>query len=73
MNSNPCENLAKCQWRAFGTLWFPTNPTTVRQKLPGLESEMRKGIFLADPRDVDAMLAAAHEIHGGRQIAPPGW
>ena len=43
------------------------------QKLPGLESEMRKGIFLADPRDVDAMLAAAHEIHGGRQIAPPGW
>lgn len=39
----------------------------------GLESDMRKGIFLADPRDVDAMLAAAHELHGRRRIPPPGW
>ncbi|CAM9660412.1 unnamed protein product, partial [Pylaiella littoralis] len=38
-----------------------------------LESDMRKGIFLADPRDVDAMLAAAHEVHGGRRLPPPGW
>ncbi|CAN0053934.1 unnamed protein product, partial [Scytosiphon promiscuus] len=37
-----------------------------------LESDMRKGIFLADPRDVDTMLANAHEVHG-RQIPPPGW
>lgn len=40
---------------------------------PGLESDMRKGIFLADPRDVDAMLASAMEVHGGRKIPPPGW
>ena len=40
---------------------------------PGLESDMRKGIFLADPRDVDSMLATAHEAHGRRRIPPPGW
>ncbi|CAM9309373.1 unnamed protein product [Ascophyllum nodosum] len=39
----------------------------------GLESEMRKGIFLADPRDVDTMLNNAHEVHGGRKMPPPGW
>eukprot|EP00752_Nemacystus_decipiens_P014601 g13003.t1 len=38
-----------------------------------LESDMRKGIFLADPRDVDSMLATAHEAHGRRRIPPPGW
>ncbi|CAM9951746.1 unnamed protein product [Ectocarpus sp. 4 AP-2014] len=37
-----------------------------------LESDMRKGIFLADPRDVDSMLAAAHRVHG-RQMPPCGW
>lgn len=44
-------------------------------KLPkkGLEADMRKGIFLADPRDVDAMLAGAHAQQGGRQIPTPGW
>ncbi|CAB1096858.1 unnamed protein product [Ectocarpus sp. CCAP 1310/34] len=37
-----------------------------------LESDMRKGIFLADPRDVDSMLEAAHRVHG-RQMPPCGW
>lgn len=39
----------------------------------GLESDMRKGIFLADPRDVDSMLSVAHEVHGRRRLPPPGW
>ncbi|CAM9139516.1 unnamed protein product, partial [Sphacelaria rigidula] len=38
----------------------------------GLESDMRKGIFLADPRDVDAMIAKAHEAYGSRR-PPQGW